>query len=60
MDPHELAERERLAQEEADRVKRDLPRIRLELGSDADGASPTESAGELGEEGQVGVEPDDT
>jgi hypothetical protein len=60
MDPHELAERERLAKEEADRVKRDLPRIRLEAGSDGDAASPTESAGELGEEGQFGVETDET
>ena len=60
MDPHELADRERLAKEEADRAKRDLPRIRLELGSDADGSSPTESASELHEEGQLGVEPDET
>ena len=58
MDAHELAERERLAAEEADRVKRDLPRIRVEtLSSDGDGASPTESAGELGEDRQVGVKP---
>ena len=59
MDSHELEERERLAHEEADRVKRTLPRIHVEaLSSDGDGASPTESAGELGEDGHVGVQPD--
>jgi hypothetical protein len=59
VDPHELAERERLASEEADRVKRALPQIHVEtLSGDGDGASPNESAGELGEDGQVGVQPD--
>jgi hypothetical protein len=59
MDPKELQERERLAEQEADRVKRALPRIRVEtLSGDGDGASPAESAGELGEDGQVGVQPD--
>ncbi len=59
MDPYELAERERLASEEAGRVKRALPQIHVEtLSGDGDGASPTESAGELGEDGQVGVQPD--
>jgi hypothetical protein len=52
MDPHELAERERLAQEEAARVKRELPRIRVETpSSDGDGASPTEGAAEDGQFG---------
>jgi hypothetical protein len=59
VDPHELAERGRLADEEADRVKRALPRIHVEtLSGDRDGASPTESAGELGEDGLLGVQPD--
>jgi hypothetical protein len=57
MDPHELAERERLAQEEAERVKRALPRIRVEpLSSDGDGAGPAESAAEPDEARQVGDE----
>jgi hypothetical protein len=54
MDAKELEERERLAQEEAGRVKRDLPRIRIEtLSSDGDSPSAAESAGELGEDGGV-------
>ena len=56
MDPHELEERQRLAEEGAEKVRRDLPRIRIEeLSSDGDSASPTESAGEHDEDGQVGV-----
>jgi hypothetical protein len=60
MDQKELQKRQRLAEEEADSVKRALPRIHVEevlLSSDGDGASPAESAGELGEDGQVGVQP---
>ena len=59
MDPHELAERERLADEEADKVKRALPQIHVEtLSSDWDSPSATERGGELGEDRQVGVQPD--
>jgi hypothetical protein len=62
VDPKELAERQRLAQEEADSVKRAVPRIAV-LNKplrhhDGDGALTAESAGELGEDGQVGMKPD--
>jgi hypothetical protein len=56
VDPHELAEHERLSHDEADKLKRALPQIHIEtLSSDGNSARPTESAGELGEDGQVGV-----
>jgi hypothetical protein len=58
MDPHELQERQRLAEEGAEEVKRDLPRIRVEEPrSDGDNASPTDSAGALDEDRLVGMEP---
>jgi hypothetical protein len=54
MDPYELQERQRLAEEAAEKVMRDVPRIRVEeLISDGDNARPT-SAGELDEDRQVG------
>ena len=61
MDPKELEERERLAQEEADSLKRAIPRITV-LNEplrhhDGDGALTAESASELDEAGQVGAEP---
>jgi hypothetical protein len=56
MDPHELEERQRLAEEGAEKVKRDLPRIRIEEpSSDRDSTKPAESAPEHGEDGQAGV-----
>ena len=59
MDPKELAERQRLAQEEADSLKRAVPRITV-LNEplrrhDGDGALTAESESELGEDGEVGV-----
>ena len=57
MDPYELQERQRLAEEAAGKVMRDVPRIRIrELISDRDSARPT-SAGELDEDRQVAREP---
>jgi hypothetical protein len=42
MDPYELQERQRLAEEAAEKVMRDVPRIRVEeLISDGDNGRPT-------------------
>jgi hypothetical protein len=42
MDPYELQERQRLAEEAAEKVMRDVPRIRVEqVISDGDYARPT-------------------
>jgi hypothetical protein len=57
MDPYELQERQRPAEEAEDQVMRDLPWIRVEeLISDGDNARPT-SVGEFDEDRQVGIEP---
>ena len=55
MGTYELQERQRLAAEAAEKVMRDVPRIRVEglLLSDGENARPT-SAGELDEDRQVG------
>ena len=51
MDPYELEERKHLAQEDADRLKQDLPRIELEvLSGDEDGSRPAERDTEPGEQ----------
>jgi len=56
MDPYELQERQRLAEEAAGKVLRDVPRIRVEeVISDGDNARAT-SAGVLDEDRQVGME----
>ena len=59
MGPKELEERRRTAEEQADSVKRAVPRITL-LNEplrhhEGDGSLTADSAGELGEDGQVGV-----
>ena len=61
MDPKELEERRRAAEEEADSLKRAAPQITL-LNEplrhhEGDGSLAAESTGELGEDGQVGVQP---
>jgi hypothetical protein len=61
VDPKELEERRRAAEEEADSLKRAAPRITL-LNEplrhhEGDGSLAAESTGELGEDGQVGVQP---
>ena len=59
MDPKEHEERRRDAEEQADSEKRTVPRITL-LNEplrhhEGDGSLSADSAGELGEDGQVGV-----
>ena len=59
MDPNEHEEQRRAAEEQADSVKRAVPRITL-LNEplrhhEGDGSLSADSAGELGEDGQVGV-----
>jgi hypothetical protein len=59
VDPKELEERRRAAEEEADRLKTAVPRITL-LNEplrhhEGDGSLSADSAAELGEAGQVGV-----
>jgi len=61
VDLKELNEHQRAAHEDADSLKRDVPRITL-LNEplrhhEPDGSRPTERAGELGEDRQVGVQP---
>jgi len=59
MDPYELQERQRLAEEAAKKVMRDVPRIRVEeVISDGDNARPASATGRLDEGRQVGLEPD--
>jgi hypothetical protein len=60
VDLEELNERQRAAHEDADSVKRAVPRIAL-LNEplrhyERDGSRPTERAGELGEDRQGGLE----
>jgi len=61
MDPKELEKREHLAQNDADSVRHAVPRITLLnvplRHHDGDGALTAESARELGEDGQIGVQP---
>jgi hypothetical protein len=57
VDPKELEERQRAAEEDADRVKRAVPRITL-LNEplrhrEGDGSLSADSAGEPGNDGQV-------
>lgn len=59
MDPKELEERRRAAEEEADSLKRAVPRITL-LNEplrhhEGDGSLSADSATELHEDGEVGV-----
>ena len=59
MDPKELEERRRAAEDEADRMKRAVARITL-LNEplrhhEGDGSLSADSAAERGEDGQVGV-----
>ena len=61
MDPKELDQRRRAAEQEAASLKRAAPRITL-LNEplrhhDGDGSLSAESAGELGEDAQAGVQP---
>ena len=62
MDPKELEERRRFAENVADSLRRAVPRITLLNAPlrdlEADGSLPAERAGELGEDPQVGVQPD--
>ena len=59
MDPYELQERQRLAEEAAKKVMRDVPRIRVEeVISDGDNARPASATCRLDEGRQVGLEPD--
>jgi hypothetical protein len=56
MDPYELQERQHLAEEVADSIKRALPRTRTEVEpviGDADASSPAEKRGKLDEARQV-------
>ena len=59
MDRHELEERQHVAEEEATRLKRAVPRIHLEpLSGGGDDSSPSgESPGERADDGQGGVQP---
>ena len=59
MDPKELDEQRRVAEEQADSVQRAVPRITL-LNEplrhhEGDGSLTADSAGELDEDGQAGV-----
>jgi hypothetical protein len=59
VDPKEFEERRRAAEEQADSVKRAVPRITL-LNEplrhhEGDGSLTADSVAELGEDGQVGV-----
>jgi hypothetical protein len=59
VDPKELEERRRAAEEEADRLRRAVPRIAL-LNEplrhhEGDGSLSADSAAELGEDRQAGV-----
>jgi hypothetical protein len=59
VDPKELEERRHAAEQQADSVKRTVPRITL-LNEplrhhEGDGSLSTDSVGEPGEDGQVGV-----
>ena len=61
MDPKELEERRNAAEEEADSLRRAVPRITL-LNEplrhhEGDGSLAAESTGELGEDRQVGLQP---
>ena len=61
MDREELDDRQRVAEEEADSLKRAAPRITL-LNEplrhhEGDGALTTQSTSQLGEDGQVGLQP---
>jgi hypothetical protein len=61
VDPNELEQREHLAEEDADSVRRAVPRITL-LNEplrhhEDDGSLTAESTGEFGEDGQVGMQP---
>ena len=61
MDPKELEERRRVAAKVADSLRRAVPRITL-LNAPlrhhrADASLPAERAGELGEDRQIGVQP---
>jgi len=62
VDRRELGERQHTAHEEADSLKRDVPRITLlnepRRHYESDGSGPTEHAGEPGEDRQIGVQPD--
>jgi hypothetical protein len=62
MDPKELEQREHLAEEDADSIRRAVSRITL-LNEplrhhESDGSLTAESTGELGEDREVGVQPD--
>ena len=62
MDPKELEQRGRLAEEDQDSVRPAVPRITL-LNEplrhhDGDGSLTAESTSELGEDREVGVKPD--
>jgi hypothetical protein len=61
VDREELDDRQRVAEEEADSLKRAAPRITL-LNEplrhhEGDGALTTQSTSQLGEDGQVGLQP---
>ena len=61
MDRQELDDRQRFAEEEADSLKRAVPRITV-LNEplrhhEGDGALTTQSTSQLGEDGQFGVQP---
>ena len=61
MDREELDDRQRVAEEAADSLKRAVPRITL-LNEplrhhEGDGSLTTQSTSQLGEDGQVGVQP---
>jgi phage baseplate assembly protein W len=62
VDPKELAERRRVAEKVADSLRRAVPRITLLDAPlrhhEADGSLPVKRAGELGEDRQIGVQPD--
>jgi hypothetical protein len=62
VDPKELEERRRVAEKVADSLRRAVPRITLLNAPlrhhQADGSLPAERAGELGEDRQIGVQPD--
>jgi hypothetical protein len=62
VDPKELEERRRVAEKAADSLRRAVARITLlnapPRHHEADGSLPAERAGELGEDRQIGVQPD--